>query len=83
MGYSIDRGFGEYAVGYARHVVKVPEGIDPFDAAPLTCAGVTTHKAVKVAGTRSSNLVAVFGVGGLGHLAIQYAANRGRLRRAC
>ncbi len=73
MGYSIDGGFGEFAVAYARYVVKVPDGIDPFDAAPLTCAGVTTYKAVKVAGTRSSDLVAVFGVGGLGHLAIQYA----------
>ena len=73
MGYSIDGGFGEYATAYARYVVKVPEGIDPFDAAPLTCAGVTTYKAIKVAGTRSSDLVAVFGVGGLGHMAIQYA----------
>ena len=73
MGYSIDGGFGEYAVAFARYVVKVPDGMDPFDAAPLTCAGVTTYKAVKVAGTRSSDLVAVFGVGGLGHLAIQYA----------
>ena len=73
MGYSIDGGFGEYATAYARYVVQVPEGVDPFDAAPLTCAGVTTYKAVKVAGTRSSDLVAVFGVGGLGHLAIQYA----------
>jgi propanol-preferring alcohol dehydrogenase len=77
MGYSIDGGFGEYAVAYARYVVKVPDGIDPLDAAPLTCAGVTTYKAVKVAGTRSSDLVAVFGVGGLGHLAIQYAAIAG------
>jgi propanol-preferring alcohol dehydrogenase len=77
MGYSIDGTFGEYAVAYGRMVVKVPEGVDPFDAAPLTCAGVTTYKAVKVAGTRSSNLVAVFGVGGLGHLAIQYAAIAG------
>ena len=76
-GYSIDGGFGEYATAYARYVVKVPDGIDPFDAAPLTCAGVTTYKAVKVAGTRSSDLVAVFGVGGLGHLAIQYAAIAG------
>jgi propanol-preferring alcohol dehydrogenase len=72
-GYSIDGGFGEYAVAAARYVVAVPDGIDPVDAAPLTCAGVTTYKAVKVAGTRSSDLVAVFGVGGLGHLAIQYA----------
>jgi alcohol dehydrogenase, propanol-preferring len=77
MGYTINGGFGEYATAYARYVVKVPEGIDPFDAAPLTCAGVTTYKAVKVAGTRSSDLVAVFGVGGLGHLAIQYAAIAG------
>jgi propanol-preferring alcohol dehydrogenase len=51
--------------------------MDPIDAAPLTCAGVTTYKAVKVAGTRSSDLVAVFGVGGLGHLAIQYATIAG------
>lgn len=77
MGYSIDGGFGEYAVAYADYVVKIPEGVDPIDAAPLTCAGVTTYKAVKVAGTRSSDLVAVFGVGGLGHLAIQYAAIAG------
>ena len=77
MGYSIDGGFGEYATAFARYVVKVPEGVDPLDAAPLTCAGVTTYKAVKVAGTRPSDLVAVFGVGGLGHLAIQYAAIAG------
>ena len=72
-GYSFDCGFAEYAKAYGRYVVKVPAGVDPIDAAPLTCAGVTTYKAVKVAGTRSSDLVAVFGVGGLGHLAIQYA----------
>jgi propanol-preferring alcohol dehydrogenase len=77
MGYSMDGTFGEYAVAFGRYVVKVPDGVDPFDAAPLTCAGVTTYKAVKVAGTRSSDLVAVFGVGGLGHLAIQYAAIAG------
>ena len=77
MGYSFDGTFGEYATAYARYVVKVPAGVDPFDAAPLTCAGVTTYKAVKVAGTRSGDLTAVFGVGGLGHLAIQYAAIAG------
>jgi propanol-preferring alcohol dehydrogenase len=77
MGYTINGAFGEYATAYARYVVKVPDAIDPFDAAPLTCAGVTTYKAVKVAGTRSSDFVAVFGVGGLGHLAIQYAAIAG------
>src|SRR4051794_37272746 len=77
MGYSIDGGFGEYATAYARYVVQVPADVDPLDAAPLTCAGVTTYKAIKVGGTRSSDLVAVWGVGGLGHLAIQYAAIAG------
>jgi propanol-preferring alcohol dehydrogenase len=72
-GYSINGGFAEYVVGYARHVVVVPDGIDPADAAPLTCAGVTTYKAVKESGARSADLVAVFGAGGLGHLALQYA----------
>ena len=72
-GYGMDGGFAEYAVGYARHVVRVPAGLDPLDAAPLTCAGVTTYKAVKVSGANSASLVAIFGVGGLGHLALQYA----------
>jgi alcohol dehydrogenase, propanol-preferring len=77
MGYSIDGGFGEYATAYARYTVRVPDGIDPLDAAPLTCAGVTMYKAVLVGGTRSTDLVAIYGVGGLGHLAIQYAAIAG------
>jgi propanol-preferring alcohol dehydrogenase len=72
-GYSFDGGFAEYVKAYGRYVVKVPEGVDPVDAAPLTCAGVTTYKAIKIAGTRPSDLVAIFGVGGLGHLALQYA----------
>jgi alcohol dehydrogenase, propanol-preferring len=72
-GYSVDGGFAEFVRASARYVVRVPEGVDPLDAAPLTCAGVTTYKAVKVSGARSSDLVAVFGVGGLGHLAVQYA----------
>jgi propanol-preferring alcohol dehydrogenase len=76
-GYSIDGGFAEYVKAHSRYVVDVPEGVDSFDAAPLTCAGVTTYKAVKVAGTRPTDLVAIFGVGGLGHLAVQYAAIAG------
>jgi propanol-preferring alcohol dehydrogenase len=72
-GYSIDGGLAEYAKAFARHVVEVPAEIDPLDAAPLTCAGVTTYKAVKVAGVRPAQLVAVWGIGGLGHLALQYA----------
>jgi alcohol dehydrogenase, propanol-preferring len=76
-GYGINGGHAEYAVASARYVVRVPAGIDPFDAAPLTCAGVTTYKAVKVSGARPAGLVAVFGIGGLGHLAMQYAAIAG------
>ena len=72
-GYSVDGAYAEYAVASADYVVPVPDGVSSFDAAPLTCAGVTTYKAVKVSGARSSDLVAVFGIGGLGHLAVQYA----------
>lgn len=76
-GYSIDGCYAELVVADARYVVPVPDGIDPLDAAPLTCAGVTTYKAVKVAGVRPSEVVAIFGIGGLGHMALQYAAIAG------
>lgn len=72
-GYTVNGGFAEYVVADAAFVGLVPAAIDPLDAAPLTCAGVTTYKAVKVSGARSSDLVAVFGIGGLGHMAVQYA----------
>lgn len=72
-GYSIDGTYAEYAVASADYVVAVPDAVSSFDAAPLTCAGVTAYKAVKVSRTRPSDLVAVFGIGGLGHLALQYA----------
>ena len=72
-GYSVDGAYAEYAVAFANGVVEVPDGVSSFDAAPLTCAGVTTYKAIKVAGVTPSERVAVFGVGGLGHLAVQYA----------
>jgi propanol-preferring alcohol dehydrogenase len=72
-GYSVDGGFAEYAKAHGRHVVKVPAAVDPLDAAPLTCAGVTTYKAVKLSGAKPADLVAVWGIGGLGHLALQYA----------
>jgi len=72
-GYSVDGTFAEYAVVAADFATPVPDGISATDAAPLTCAGVTTYKAVKVAGVAPADTVAVFGVGGLGHLAVQYA----------
>jgi propanol-preferring alcohol dehydrogenase len=72
-GYSVDGGYAEKMLAWADFAQAVPDGIDPHEAAPLTCAGVTTYKALKVAGVRPTQLVAVSGVGGLGHLAIQYA----------
>jgi propanol-preferring alcohol dehydrogenase len=72
-GYGIDGGHAEYAVADARYVIRLPAGIDPAGAAPLTCAGVTTYKAVKVGGVTPGDRVAIFGIGGLGHLALQYA----------
>jgi propanol-preferring alcohol dehydrogenase len=72
-GYSVDGAFAEYAVVPAAFATPVPDGVSSVDAAPLSCAGVTTYKAVKVAGVAPAERVAVFGVGGLGHLAVQYA----------
>jgi alcohol dehydrogenase, propanol-preferring len=72
-GYSVDGAWAEYAVADDRYVVAVPDGVTSFDAAPLTCAGVTTFKAVKVSRIQPGETAVVFGVGGLGHLALQYA----------
>jgi propanol-preferring alcohol dehydrogenase len=72
-GYGRDGGYATHVVASAAYAVAVPDGIDPLDAAPLTCAGVTTYKAVKVARPQPAETVAVFGIGGLGHLALQYA----------
>ncbi|MCW2874338.1 zinc-dependent alcohol dehydrogenase, partial [Actinacidiphila oryziradicis] len=72
-GYGCDGGYAEKMLAWADFAQPVPVGIDPLDAAPLTCAGVTTYKALKVAGVRPAQLVAISGVGGLGHLAVQYA----------
>ena len=73
MGYTIDGSYAEFAIGFASHVVKVPEGISALDAAPLTCAGVTTYKALKVAKPQPADTAMIVGIGGLGHLALQYA----------
>lgn len=72
-GYSVDGTFAEYAVVPAAFATPVPDAVSSVDAAPLTCAGVTTYKAIKVARTAPAETVAVFGIGGLGHLAVQYA----------
>ncbi|MFF8811393.1 alcohol dehydrogenase catalytic domain-containing protein [Streptomyces pactum] len=72
-GYGTDGGHAEQMLAHAAFAQPVPDGIDPCEAAPLTCAGVTTYKALKVAGAGPADLVAVSGIGGLGHLAVQYA----------
>jgi len=72
-GYLINGAYADYTLAFAKYVVKVPDHMNPLEAAPLSCAGVTTYKAVKMSGARSSDLVAIFGIGGLGHLAVQYA----------
>jgi propanol-preferring alcohol dehydrogenase len=72
-GYGMDGGYAEYVRASAAYLGLVPPGVNALDAAPLTCAGVTTYKAIKVSGARSSDLVGIFGVGGLGHMALQYA----------
>jgi propanol-preferring alcohol dehydrogenase len=72
-GYSVNGAFAEYVVVPAAFATRVPDAVSSRDAAPLTCAGVTTYKAIKVAKVAPAETVAVFGVGGLGHLAVQYA----------
>lgn len=72
-GYSVDGSYAEYTVADDRYVVDVPSEISSLDAAPLTCAGVTTFKAIKVARLQPGETVSIVGIGGLGHLAVQYA----------
>jgi propanol-preferring alcohol dehydrogenase len=72
-GYGVDGSYAEYATANAAYVAQVPDAVDSLDASVLTCAGVTTYKAIKLSGARPGSLVAVFGIGGLGHLAVQYA----------
>jgi propanol-preferring alcohol dehydrogenase len=72
-GYSIDGGYRDCSIANADFVGIIPENVDPLEAAPLTCAGVTTYKAVKAAKVGPSDLVGVVGIGGLGHLGLQYA----------
>jgi alcohol dehydrogenase, propanol-preferring len=76
-GYTVDGGYREYSLANANFVGIVPDQVDPLDAAPLTCAGVTTYKAVKEAKIGPSDVVGVVGIGGLGHLGLQYAGISG------
>lgn len=72
-GYSVDGGYAEYCKAPADYVARIPEGLDPVEVAPILCAGVTTYKALKVSEAKPGDWVAIYGIGGLGHLALQYA----------
>ena len=65
----------EQCIVTADYAVKVPEGLDPAQASSITCAGVTTYKAIKVSDIKPSQPIVIYGCGGLGNLAIQYAKN--------
>ena len=76
-GISHDGGYAEYAVVPAESVARVPEGISAAEIGPLLCAGVTTYNSLRNSGARPGQTVAVQGIGGLGHLGVQYAARMG------
>jgi D-arabinose 1-dehydrogenase-like Zn-dependent alcohol dehydrogenase len=76
-GISYDGGYADYMIAPASAVALVPEGLSPIEAGPLMCAGVTTFNALRSCGARAGDTVAVLGVGGLGHLGVQFAAKMG------
>src|SRR5689334_9177205 len=76
-GISYDGGYGEYLVAPASAVALMPADLAAVEAAPLMCAGLTTFNALRHSGARAGDIVAVLGLGGLGHLGVQYAAKMG------
>lgn len=76
-GYTIDGSFGQYMLVDARFAPRIPEGADPYEVAPVLCAGVTVYKGLKMTDARPGEWVVISGIGGLGHLAVQYAVAMG------
>ena len=76
-GYTRNGGFAEYILADASYVAQIPAGLSAVEAAPIVCAGVTTYKGIKETGARPGQWVAISGIGGLGHLAVQYAKAMG------
>jgi D-arabinose 1-dehydrogenase-like Zn-dependent alcohol dehydrogenase len=76
-GISFDGGYGEYMIAPVSAVARFPDELSPSAAAPLMCAGLTTFNALRNSGARPGDVVAVLGLGGLGHLGVQYAAKMG------
>jgi len=76
-GLSHDGGYADYMLAPAESMARVPDELASADAAPLMCAGITTFNALRNSGARAGDLVAVLGLGGLGHLGVQFAAKLG------
>jgi D-arabinose 1-dehydrogenase-like Zn-dependent alcohol dehydrogenase len=72
-GLSFDGGYAQYMIAPARGLARIPDALSPAEAAPLLCAGITTFNALRHSGAQPGDLVAVQGIGGLGHMAVQYA----------
>lgn len=76
-GLTVDGGYAEYMIAPVSAVARMPAELPSVDAAPLMCAGITTYNALRNSGARPDDVVAVLGLGGLGHLGVQYAAKMG------
>jgi propanol-preferring alcohol dehydrogenase len=76
-GYTVDGSFGEYMLVDAKFAAVIPDGADPVDVAPILCAGVTVYKGLKMTETQPGQWVVISGIGGLGHIAVQYARAMG------
>jgi D-arabinose 1-dehydrogenase-like Zn-dependent alcohol dehydrogenase len=76
-GITLDGGYAEYMIAPGSAVARMPAELPPVEAAPLMCAGLTTFNALRNSGARPGDVVAVLGLGGLGHLGVQYAARMG------
>jgi propanol-preferring alcohol dehydrogenase len=77
LGVTVDGGYAEVMIAEARGIASIPDELSSTEAAPLLCAGVTTYNALRNAGLRGGDLVAVQGIGGLGHLGVQFARHMG------
>jgi len=76
-GDHVDGGYAEYMIANERGVAKVPQGLDPIEAGPLMCAGLTTFNALRNSGAVAGDIVVIQGVGGLGHFGVQWARKMG------
>src|SRR5439155_25805418 len=76
-GIDFDGGYAEYMIAPAAALAAIPEQLPTEEAGPFMCAGVTVYNALRNCGARGGDLVAIHGIGGLGHLAVQYARQMG------